>query len=304
MEEKTYLTHDGVSLRYYTIGSDRRAPVVVITSAPGMSIKFWLPIITALQGKYAVLGFDYRGFPKEFGHKLTAGDARFDNLVEDLNMILEKENIEEAHFLSWCSGAKVMLAFYASYPEKFRSITMLNPAHKTGGGAEKSEFSNVLYGLIDKVGSDERSIERVLKLMKNIGVVPNADFFDYIKEDESGVAHALDLADLLIDESSYSNLAFYMIDDAITLSNYLKIYEEINKTNVEESFFGLSVATLLLMGEQDTISYLTERDRDYIVANESISWKEIPGGSHFMLIEYPTQIATEIDRHIETILDQ
>lgn len=298
--ERSCAAHDGICLRYYVTERTEDRSTLVITSAPGMSIKFWLPIIDLLQSRYAFLLFDYRGFPKKLARQLTQAECQFHHLVTDLATIIEDAGVECANFVSWCSGTKIMLEFYAQHPERVMTMSMLNPAFQTGGGMKRSDFSRVLYGLIDKVERDEGSIERVLKLMRSIGEVPNADFFDYLKQEDLGFVHALDLADLLMDESSYSNLAFYMIDDARTLRNYLRIYERINKRDVGESFLKIEIPTLLLMGKRDKISYLTLRDVRYVAANRWITVKEIEGGSHFMLIEYPKRVAAEIDEHIAT----
>jgi pimeloyl-ACP methyl ester carboxylesterase len=92
-----------------------------------------------------------------------------------------------------------------------------------------------------------------------------------------------------------------MIDDATTLANYLKIYEEINKRNVEYAFLNIELPALLLMGGHDTISYMSSLDEKYLSENKVTTVKEIKEGSHFMLIEYPKRIAEEIHNHIDAV---
>ena len=56
-------SRDGLPITSYRVGDGPET--IVIVNAPGMSIRFWLPVVQALQGAYTVVGFG-SGYPNNF----------------------------------------------------------------------------------------------------------------------------------------------------------------------------------------------------------------------------------------------
>ena len=56
----------------------------------------------------------------------------------------------------------------------------------------------------------------------------------------------------------------------------------------------VSVPFALITGSEDTIVTFEEEDHQLFNSNKQIRVKEVQGGSHFMIVEYPKKIARMI----------
>ena len=57
--------------------------------------------------------------------------------VDDLDAVLQQENLQACHLLSWCTGGKVAVEFHLRRPSVVRSMVLLNNTLKCDGGSEE-----------------------------------------------------------------------------------------------------------------------------------------------------------------------
>lgn len=294
MEVKQILSPDNVKLTYYLAGENNEESLVIF-NAPGMSVKFWIPIIKELSNTYKVLCMEYRGFP-DATEELSLEQLSFDNIVNDFVYIINAENVDAFHALSWCLGAKVKLELYSKHPEKIISMQCLNMAYKRSDGVEKGPFSRMVQQLKKNLDKDNASIKRIIKIMSSIGTIPNTDFLTIIDTEEDDTT--LNLYEFLENESSMSSLAFYLIDNPVGLMNYLNIYTGFSANDQVETLKNIQIPVYIYDGEKDRmVTYKTD-DHEVFDSNDMIHHIVIDEGSHFMLIEYAKRMSRLLGENI------
>jgi pimeloyl-ACP methyl ester carboxylesterase len=294
METRHLVSGDGLPLICYRAGTG--AECVVIANAPGMSIRFWAPVIAELAPAYTVIGFEYRGYP-DAPAVLTDAQLGFDHFVADLRLVLKAEGVERAHLVSWCLGGKLTWEFQRRYPEAVASLLSFGMAC---GHADQpdSAFSRALYGIRARIAADPGSTKSMITMMKQIGMVPEPEFFETIfKEDEDGPV--LSLMDLLEAESSMSSLAYYLLDDPVGLQSYLGMYAEFRRVPVLVELDRLRIPVTLVVGTEDRMTPLLPEHRAALAAVPELRVEEVEGASHFLPIELPRRTARLITAHLE-----
>ncbi len=288
---------DGNPLTYYRSGEGKR--VIVLANAPGMSIRFWSPVMGLLRDSFSVLGMEYRGYP-DAGRLLSPEELRFDRFVEDLHAVLDAESIEEAHVVSWCLGGKLAWESYRRQPRRVRSIVAVGFAHEHAGSVPNGPFSAAMFAIKDRIERDEGSVASMVSMMKRVGFVPDDTFFESIfREEEDGPV--LSLMDMLEEESSMSTLAFHLIDSATGLRNYLRTYEEFRKVQIADLFPRTDVPVTLVTGREDRITPLEPADRLVLDAIPGVRYQIVEGASHFVPVEFPHRLAALIREHVARV---
>ncbi|MDP9180014.1 MAG: alpha/beta hydrolase, partial [Gemmatimonadota bacterium] len=183
MKAKRVLSSDGLPLTYYRAGTGDDC--LVIANAPGMSIRFWAPVIAELSRAFTVIGFEYRGYP-DAAAALSADELAFDNFISDLRLILRAEGVATAHLVSWCFGAKLTWEYQRRYPDEVASLMAFGMAF-TNSDQPDSQFSKALSGIRERIEANPGSTTSMITMMKRMGMVPDQAFFATIfKENEDG----------------------------------------------------------------------------------------------------------------------
>ena len=296
MQTKTLSRPDGLDLTYYRAGQG--AETLVITNAPGMSIRFWAPVIALLEDRYSIVAMEYRGFP-EPRRELTDAELAFPNYLEDLRLVLEREGVERAHFLSWCLGCKVAWQFQKHYPETVQSLLGVGMAFGSSGARPDSDFSNAMFAIKQRIESQPQALDSIINMMKRIGFVPDADFFTSIFQEEDNDS-VLSLMDTLEAESSMSTLAFYLLDHPVGLRNYLRMYEIFRSVPIAEHFPRVDVPVTVITGSEDQITPISADDERLLATLPRVRQETVDGASHFLPIEFPIRLSRRIDHHLRT----
>ncbi len=295
MEVKKLTTKDGLPLTYYVFGEGSRD--ILVVNAPGMSIKFWVPIINLLKDDYRIIGVEYRGFPSH-DSELSAEQCQYANIVDDFAAVIEAESFGEFHMMGWCLGAKVMLSLYERFPDRVLSVIALNLAYKKHDTQNRSEFSRLVFQIKQKIREKPSSINRMIKIMDQVGVIPTVDFLSMIDEEEDD-SPSLNLYDYLEGESSLSSLAFYLISTETGLVNYLNIYEQFSQQSTEPILKTMQCPFIILDGDKDHIVQHKEEDLQLFQSNPNIQLVRVNDGSHFMLIEFPKRVGRIIRESLD-----
>jgi pimeloyl-ACP methyl ester carboxylesterase len=289
-------TDDGIPLTYYVAGTG--PTTLVITNAPGMSVRFWTQTMAALENRFRIIALEYRGFP-DGTIELSDDQAEFTRHLDDVLRVMAAERASEVHLVSWCLGSKVSWGLLRHRPEVVQSMFTVGPGSRADPqGVATSPFSSAMLGIERRLEEDPEAITSMITLMKRLGVVPDAGFFATIfKEEEDG--HALAAIDLLEAESSMSTLAFYLLDNPAGLRNYLKVYQVLRQEPIADLWPKVHVPCTVVVGTEDKITPLTERVRAELGVIPGVRFEEVPNASHFLPIEYPAKLARLISRHID-----
>jgi pimeloyl-ACP methyl ester carboxylesterase len=84
----------------------------------------------------------------ELGSAGQPGDPSYTAVTEreSLRMTLDAIGIEDAHFAGWSGGGRALIEFALAYPERVRSLTLVEPA---------------AYWMLDQLGSPNPDVDRL-----------------------------------------------------------------------------------------------------------------------------------------------
>jgi pimeloyl-ACP methyl ester carboxylesterase len=294
METKYLKSPDGEMITYYVFGN--RKKYLLIFNAPGMSIKFWLPLISNLVNEYTIISAEYRGF-SSYNIELEDKEDLYQLIVDDFKMIVMAESLQQVHCAGWCLGTRIMLQYYAQCPTKVLSLHALNIDFKRNDEHFADPFSKLIFQIKGRIEEDPSSISRMIKLMTSVGTVPDMSFLSSVNiADER--PPALDVYDILDKESSLSGLAFYLIDNETGLKNYVKIYKAVSIKDETNVIHNLQVPLTIYVGGLDNIITLTPEDLLLFKSNHHIEIISLSEGSHFMLMEFPVKLSKLMNERI------
>jgi pimeloyl-ACP methyl ester carboxylesterase len=290
LDIKTLKTPGDLTLTYYRAGSGPE--FIVIVNAPGMSVEFWSWVVRELQNDHSVLAFDYRGFP-DAGSIFSDDELSFDDLVADLSAILAHEGVSAAHFVSWASGAKLAFEFQRRFPEKVLSLTAIAMDDDVLGSKASSRFSQAVLSVKRHLDAFPESINSVTKAIRRIGAPSGINLFLTALRGED-LKPVLNLMDMLVMESSMSNLALHLLERPEGLSNYLKLYETFSSFEVNTDFENIEVPVVIVEGECDGLAAISPKLRSKLGSIEEVNWETLENASHFLPMEYPEKTANII----------
>jgi pimeloyl-ACP methyl ester carboxylesterase len=290
METKKLTTADELTLTYYMSGS--AGEYIVMVNAPGMSVELWSWIIRELRDQYTVIAFDYRGFPVA-ERELSDSESRFENVTADLSAILEREGVPAAHFVSWGLGAKVAFDFQRKFPEKVLSLIPISMDDDALGSDANSSFSRAVLAVKRQLDAAPESINSVIKVIRRIGAPSSINLFQAALQGDD-LKPIVKLIDMLVLESSMSNLALYHLERSPGLNNYLKLYAAFSGFEVEADFENIKVPVVIVEGDSDGLAAIGPSLRRDLGSIEDVEWKTIERASHFLPMEYPEKTANII----------
>lgn len=295
MRVATIQSADGLPLTYYVAGEGDTS--IVITNAPGMSVRFWTQIAAALQDRYRLVAMEYRGFPGD-DQALGPEHVAFPHYVDDLVRVMDAAGVERAHMVSWCLGAKVAWGLYREHPERVRSMLNVGIAYRPNpADVAAGPFSQAMIGIHRRLERDPSSVDSMVTMMQRLGRVPDPSFFSTVfKEEEDG--HALAAMDVLDAESSMSSLAFYLLQTPNGLRNYLRVYQVVREALIDDLFPGAPFPVTIVAGSADRITPLDEQVRADLSVIPRVRFEVMENASHFLPIEYPSRLTRLIDQHV------
>jgi 3-oxoadipate enol-lactonase len=99
-----------------------RGPAVVLIHFLGGFSYQWRHQIAALRDRFTCYAFDHRGF----GHSTFNGRWSVPIGAEDLKAQMDAVGIDKAHIVGYSMGGPVALVFNARWPEKVRSLSLID----------------------------------------------------------------------------------------------------------------------------------------------------------------------------------
>lgn len=264
---------------------------LIIANAPGMTNKFFAPIIKILEDKFKIIIWHYRGIsPSNDIEDKNQLKVTFHS--DDLHKICSSNYIEKAHFMGWCIGPKVLMDFYLKYPDMCRTFTLLN-------------FSYNVFDDWDEVTSFDKSVKSVAKILKKnpkmgknliklIIEMQEANFESIIDiiDDMDSKEEILDLISNLDEQSNISDLSLNKFKTDTDLINYFIIYNSFIDYYCLDIIKNIRVPTLLISGGKDTWTPVRAIRRLNEMIPNSI-YHNIETGSHYLLLEHPQLVCNK-----------
>lgn len=171
MARKT-LALDGVELAYDDVG-EGSPPLLLLHGYTGAASDF-AEVIPPLAASRRVVAYDQRGH----GDSTNTGDARsytFDQLTDDLASVVDALDLAPFDLLGHSMGGVIAMRYVLEYPEKVRSLVLMDTAAAPAGAVPKEireglinlareqgmpGVFNVIRGFLTNAGVDEQVIAR------------------------------------------------------------------------------------------------------------------------------------------------
>ncbi len=146
--------YDGSHLCTFA-GGEPGKPAVLLVNAYGMPVDFMVPLAKRLAERYRVLSWESRAVPNVVG-PFDPAHVDLAAHVRDLETVLDKEGVELAHVVGWCTGAQVSLRFAAENPERVRSLALLNGSYRLPDTVPLTEFRSLTRKLARTISRERR----------------------------------------------------------------------------------------------------------------------------------------------------
>ncbi len=106
---------------HYTIEGPQDAPALILSGSVGSSMEMWLPQREALSDEYRVISYDHRGHGKS---PVPQGPYSVEELAGDVLALLDRLNIEKAHFCGLSMGGAVGMWLGRYQPHRLDQLVL------------------------------------------------------------------------------------------------------------------------------------------------------------------------------------
>jgi len=289
-EKKTVSgTRDADTLiSYQKVGN--RGPTMMLACGLGGRLYIWEPILERFSDSYTFITWDYRGLFESCApqrHRRLA----VPNHAEDAARILDAEGISSAVFVGWSMGVQVSLELASTYPDRVQKLVLINGTH---GHALSTGFQPLfrIPWLQEVLHEGIDWLNRQKGLQQLLGTLGSSWLnWGLIGGGYARMRRQPRIKDL------YRQ---YMKDIFATdFGNYLRLFQELDAHSAYHLLREIPHRTLIISGLLD---YLTPayQSREMKRKMPNAEHMCVPGGTHFVLVEYPQKVTDRIARFLES----
>lgn len=286
-ERRDIVVDDGVKLAVYDLPHpDPHAPVLFLSNGLGGNVITWRHQIRYFKERFRVATWDYRGLygsalpPEQRGPGGVALDVP--RHARDAIAVLDTLGIDRALFVGWSMGVQLDFELFRRIPDRMTGLVQI-------AGSYGRSLSTTLFG---KPGE---------KL-----IVPMMGAFKQVVKHTGGLATRAVDSGLFLGAAKRLGVVAPSIDAPLTaeiVKSYLAldfdVYNRILGTLGDHDAYdvlaGLDRPVLVIAGDRDpmTPAWLSEK---MVKALPDARLEIVPGGSHYVPIEFPTRVNSTIDR--------
>ena len=254
------VTANGVEIAYNDQGSGDTT-IVLVHGFP-LDKSMWDAQVEALSGEFRVITPDLRGHGES---QVVAGPYTMELLADDLKGLLDALNLDKVALGGFSMGGYAVFSFYRKYPERVESLMLLDTRPQPDSDEGKA------------------GREGMAQLAESEGAAPIAERLVPRLLAEATVANRQDVVDRLtamITSCPVEGIAGDLRGMAL-------------RGDSTDLLSGISVPTLLVVGDQDVITPPAESQ---MMASTIPNAKlvEIPGAGHLSNLENPDAFTAAI----------
>ena len=282
METKTFTGKGDVRIAYYE-GGNPDGPPMVLSNGLGGNIAAWEHLIDFFGDDYRILSWDYRGLYGS-GPASSPGQYALTHHVDDLERLLKIEKVRRPILLGWSMGVQVNFEFCKRRPKTAKALVAIN-------GVAGRPFST-LMGTVKM----EKQMPPVIDTIKQHW--EKAPFLGpwiaespYFLKSFQAIGILGPTADLRV----FANVAREFVQ--LDLGVYMEILERLGEHDARDSLPNLKIPALLVAGDRDVMTP-AEVAADIVAAIPKSELCTVPGGTHYVPIEYPELLNLRIEKFI------
>jgi pimeloyl-ACP methyl ester carboxylesterase len=293
-KDRCVVSFDGTHIAYTIRG--KGDSLVALCAGYCCPDNFWTYLVPALEKKYRVLIWNYRGagvsgLPREPGFRargLGVDDFAIDRYAKDLKVILDREGIDEFVVLGHSMGVQVCFEAYRLMPTRVKSIVSISGPYSS---PIRTFYNSTL-------------MPRVFPAARvAINLFPRPMLFLWKRLLRSNVPHpfAIRTGALSPKAKAQDMKAYYEHMAELDPLVMMKMAEAMHRHTAEELLRSVDVPALVLVGDQDrfTPPWLGRVMASRIPVAELVV---IEGGSHGAIIEEPKKVNAAVldflERHV------
>ncbi len=282
VEERRITSFDETDLAYHVLGS---GPPILLANGLGGSWRAWKHQLRFFQDRYSFVSWDYRGL---YGSKAPPDRSALDVPAQarDALMILDKEKIERTAIFGWSMGVQVALEIFRRAPDRIAAIVLIN-------GVAGSPFRTI--GDSPRLGQFAPSILQAARKAPGLVSAVTAKMVGW--EHTARLAKALGVAGRTLDEELFKEIAgsFVGLDMAI----YAHTLEQLGAHDAHDVLPLIDVPLLMIAGANDLMTPRSGAE-SLVKAVKGAELLVVPGGTHYLAVEYPEVINLRVERFFRT----
>src|SRR5262249_54142872 len=114
---------------HYSLDGPDSAPVLILSNSLGADFSMWDPQLPAFTSRFRLLRYDTRGH----GHSsITPGPYSIELLANDVLGLLDRLEIDRAHFCGLSMGGQTGIWLGIEAPERLHKLVLSNTGAKIG----------------------------------------------------------------------------------------------------------------------------------------------------------------------------
>lgn len=210
------------SIHYEVAGKDSGLPVVLIHGFP-FSHEMWHPQVEALSSGYRVITYDVRGHGES---EVGDGQYTIELFVDDFLGLLDHLKIEKAVVVGLSMGGYIALRTIERNPERFKALVLCDTRSEADTNEGKlKRAANIKF--VKNEGVERFAAEFVKAIFSPKSFETNLETVQFIQD--------------IIEETSPTAIAGTLLALA-------------GRTDTTDSLSRITVPTLILVGEHDTLT--------------------------------------------------
>ena len=248
---------NGINL-YYELHGPEEGEVIVLSNGIMMSTASWYFQTQALAKHFRVLLYDCRGM---WQSDHPEGPYSMELHADDLAGLLDGLGIEKAHIAGISYGSEVSLLFALRYPEKTKSLMVID-------GVSEVPLLLRLQSYPWKLAGERNDADLLFhtSVFLNFGE-------EYLKKSEALLPAA------------HANFA------RLNLGSFVKLMDAFTSYNITEQLGQITCPTLIVVGEEDQIK--GRKMAEMMVARiPQAEYFVVPGAGHALCLDKPEPLNT------------
>jgi pimeloyl-ACP methyl ester carboxylesterase len=288
MLEKELVSFDGTRIVYQAGGRGDRW--LVVANGYGGSFWAWEDIFAVLGQRYRLLLWDYRGLYRS-ASPADRARLRVEDNCRDLDELMTAEGIERMVLAGWSAGVQVVLEQYRRRPESVEALMLINGSHgrmlhNSLDGRVAALVLPTWLGLVERAAPIwSPGLLPVLRSLARSPLAPKAASLVGIVNGQPQSFHTAMRGVLTLD-----------------YKNYVRMGILADEHDADDILPRVRVPTLVTAGDHDLIT--PARIGRYQASRiPGAVYFEIPGGTHFTVMEFPRLMANRMQGFIRDQLE-
>lgn len=277
----TIKSFDGSSIYYESRG---KGEAIVFVYGIACLMNHWHHQIKYFSKNFQVISFDIRGHHQS-NPLSNVQNVNIASAAKDIEVILDELNIKKAHFVGHSFGAPVIFSAYDQFPERFKSISLINGFAKNPiKGMFGLDVVEPFFHFFKKQFQESPALYTQLwrwavynpVSMRAVAMVGGFNLklthFKDIEVYAKGVAH-------------------------LDLNVFLSFFEDMMSFDGDGILKKIDVPTLIISGDDDNV---TPKDFQTDMANKikNSELVKVPYGSHCTQLDFPDYVNLKIENFI------